>query len=84
MAKEKITLDKRELRKLFREVFYSAQKMSNYMYDDKKEKRTRIFVEDDALEYIMRIHTDWKFGKKPTCNQKYYNQIFKSEGKKNI
>ena len=82
MAKEKITLNKRELRKLFREVFRSAEKMSNYLYEDKREKRNRMFIEDDALEYIMKIHTDWKFGQKPTCNKKYYNQVFKkSDGK---
>lgn len=82
MEKQKVTFTKRELRKLFRDIIYSSMRMSNLPYEDKTfykkndPRRHKTFIEDKALEYIMRIRTDWKFGKKPTDNRKYYTQIF--------
>lgn len=61
MSKKEITLNKRQLRKLFRDVFKSAEKMSYYVYNDKIERRMRIFVEDVALESIMRQRTNKLF-----------------------
>lgn len=62
------------MRKLFRKVITSAQKMSYLPYVDKKDEN-RMFIEDNALEYIMLLYTDRIFGDKPN-NKKYYNKIF--------
>lgn len=74
---KKVTLTKRQMRTLFRKVFKSAEKMSYNLYEDKMEKRTRLFIEDDALEYIMRNYTDRAFGEK-SKNKKNYNAVFKN------
>ncbi len=77
---EEVTFTKRKLRKLFREIILSSQKMSNLPYEDKHypeedDRRYRMFIEDDALEYIMRIYTDRLFDGKSN-NKKHYENIF--------
>lgn len=77
---KKVTLTKRQMRKLFREIIYSAYRMSNLPYEDKHYKegdkrRHRTFIAEDSLEYIMRNQTDRAFGEE-SKNKKNYNSVF--------
>ena len=87
MRKEKTTFTKRELRKLFRKVFYSAEEMCNLPYEDKRfypdkddRRRYQTFIQDSALEYMMRVYTDRAFGEKSN-NKKHYTNIFGEKAK---
>jgi hypothetical protein len=53
--------------------------MSNLPYEDKHykegdDKRYRMFIEDSALEYMLRVYTDRAFGGK-SDNRKHYNNV---------
>lgn len=63
---KKVILTKRQTRNLFRKIISDAQKMCNLPYEDKLYKegdsrRYRMFIEDEALEHIMKHHTDKLF-----------------------
>ena len=87
LEKGKISFTKRELMKLFREVFKSAEKMCYFPYEDEKNypdkndrRRYQTFIQDDALEYIMRVHTDNVFGGNNN-SKKHYSAIFGEKAK---
>lgn len=63
-----VKFTKRQLRMFVRNIISSAQKMSNLPYYDKHYSETddrhyRLFIEDDALESIMKQRTDTLFKK---------------------
>jgi len=63
MVNNTIWLSKRELRKFIREIIESAKSKSYLPYREHKKDNLRIFIEDKALENMLKSHTHKLFKK---------------------
>lgn len=78
---QKINITQRKMRNICLQIINAAQKMSYLERDEKNQKNSRIYIEDDALKYMVYVYTDKAFGIKSNT-KKHWQNVFKKNKQK--